>query len=97
MSTDADETPEVPEDSLTGVIRPVSYIVPEGEEDETDDVQSPFERAKAEAESALIMTRERLAELRKMREVINAEIKQLVDEEDLLSRMTKVKKSTKAT
>jgi hypothetical protein len=41
---------------------------------------------------ALAATRDRLRELRKQREEINAEIKHLVDEEELLERMSKVKK-----
>jgi len=41
---------------------------------------------------ALDQTQERLTELRKQREDINAEIKVLVAEEDLLERMSKIRK-----
>lgn len=51
-----------------------------------------FDEVKETVGRALTATKDRLRELRKQREDINAEIKLLVDEEDLLMRMAKVKK-----
>jgi hypothetical protein len=70
--------------SLTGVVEP------------PDREATPFEDARGRVQIALAMTQERLRELRKNREEINAEIKLLVDEEDLLERMSKVRKQRKA-
>jgi len=44
---------------------------------------------------ALDATRNRLRDLRQQREEINAEIKLLVDEEELLERMTRIKRGKK--
>jgi cell division protein FtsB len=59
---------------------------------ERDREGRPFEDAHAIAVQALESTRSRLVTLRKQREAINAEIKTLVDDEDLLTRMTRVRK-----
>ena len=83
------------EESLLGV----SYLESDPDSEFVgveDEAISPYERAKQEATDALEATRQRLIDLRKAREGINAEIKTLVEEEDLLSRMAKVRKSTKA-
>jgi len=83
---------DTPEDALLGVVRPVSYIEPEGEQDREP---RPFETARGNAVQALALTRERLAHLRKQRDEINGEIKTLVEDEDLLDRMTRVRKTKK--
>jgi len=73
-------------DALTGVVEPKLIDIPE------DRHGTAFEDAHSRAELALEMTRERLRDLRKHREEINAEIKGLVDDEELLERMTKVRR-----
>lgn len=52
----------------------------------------PFEDAHNMAVQALQLTRQRLRDLRERRGEINAEIKQLVTDEELLNRMTRVRK-----
>ena len=51
---------------------------------------SAYERARSEVLTALSRTEDRLADLRKQRDEINAEIKSLVTEQDLLQRMSKI-------
>ena len=64
-------------------------------DDEQDREPRAYETARDNAVMALGKTQERLRELRQQREEINAEIKTLVDDEELLTRMTRVKKGTK--
>jgi hypothetical protein len=72
---------EVPE-SLTGVVTPASET-------------TAYEDAMGRVNIALAMTQERLRDLRRTRDEINVEIKHLVDEEDLLERMSRVRKNRK--
>jgi len=80
------ETSHEPGETLTGVVNPL-----EGYGDDDREAR-PFEDAHAKAVQALALTQERLTLLRKQRTEINAEIKELVDDEDLLTRMTRVRK-----
>jgi cell division protein FtsB len=54
-----------------------------------------YEEVQETVAKALHATKQRLHDLRKQREDINAEIKLLVDEHELLERMTKIKKGKK--
>jgi hypothetical protein len=83
-----DEVSE-PHDALTGVVEPVlSYA--------HDREGRPFEDAHNNVVQALATTQERLRDLRKQRNEINSEIKQLVEDEELLTRMTRVRKPTES-
>jgi hypothetical protein len=74
------------EDTLLGVVEPE----PPGAQSADPASPSPFEQARSEVVSALILTEQRLVDLRRQREAINAEIKTLVSEHDLLRRMSRV-------
>lgn len=65
-------------------------------EDTPDREERIYERARNQTIQALGLVQESLRKLRQQRAEINAEIKLLVQEEDLLERMSKVKKPTKA-
>lgn len=52
--------------------------------------ETAYERARNVVSMSLSLTEERLRELRKKRDEINAEIKVLVNEESLLQRMSKI-------
>lgn len=80
--------------ALLGVVRPAGYLL--DDEAPEDRPGRPFEDAHNKAVQALVMTQERLTSLRKQRADINAEIKTLVDDEDLLIRMTRVRKGSKS-
>jgi hypothetical protein len=54
------------------------------------EVLTPYDGARKAVAFALTLTRDRLRELRANRDEINAEIKMLVAEEQLLTRMAKV-------
>jgi hypothetical protein len=72
-------------DALTGVVMPP---------DDQDREERIYERARNATIQALELTREQLRDLRKQREDLNAEIKLLVDEEELLARMARIKRRT---
>jgi hypothetical protein len=76
------------EEALVGVVSPLANY--------RQDEARPFEDAHSSAVRALAETQSRLASLREQRAAINAEIKQLVTDEDLLSRMTRVHKPGKS-
>ena len=59
-----------------------------------DNEQRPYEEARDKLSMAQGLTRDRLSFLRDQREGINAEIKLLVEEDELLSRMMRI--ATKA-
>lgn len=73
-------------DALLGVVEPQLPDMP------LDRDPSAYNDAMSRVQIALAMTQQRLAELRKQREEINAEIKLLVSEEELLERMTRVQR-----
>lgn len=76
-------------DVLLGVPEPadlpagVSYVVP--------DEERAFDTARSVVEDSLSRVRTQLKELRSQREQINTEIRRLVDEEELLGRMARVR------
>lgn len=78
-------TPE----SLTGVVAPELPDMPQAAS------TNAYEDAQKRVGEALTWTQERLRELRKQREQTNAEIKQLVDDEELLIRMSRVRKGAR--
>jgi len=54
-----------------------------------------YERARESVTASLDEVRTRLKELRAQRDEINAEIKQLVSEEELLERMSRIRRDRK--
>jgi hypothetical protein len=78
---------------LLGVVEPRLPGMPPEQDRET----RPYEEARDKLTIAHGMTVERLRELRKRREEINAEIKLLVDEEELLTRMLRIARQGKRT
>lgn len=60
-----------------------------------DSEARPYQDVRDRIALALAVTEERLGGLRKQRDDINAEIKLLVDERDLLRRMDKIAKNSK--
>jgi len=73
--------------SLQGVVQPLPGMP-------TPFMPTAYVSAMDRVLVALEETENRLSELRKERDVINAEIKVLVEEQELLERMAKIKKKT---
>lgn len=74
--------------SLQGVVEPTLPGMPEVIIDQPSAYEDAFDRVQV----ALGMTEKRLVELRLARSEINDEIKLLVEEQELLERMAKIKK-----
>lgn len=78
-------------DALLGVVEPEHSLIETYAEQVT--AATPYERALAQTAEALESTRSRLVTLRKQRGEINAEIKTLVEDEVLLTRMARIRRS----
>ena len=81
------------EESLLGVVEPQEMPLPGMPEPPADRDGTPYEDARNKVVQALGLTQERLRQLRGQRDEINVEIKQLVSDEELLERMTRVRRA----
>lgn len=79
------------DEALLGVVMPPDEADPDGDVFlAVVDPSHIWERAAVAVQTALEMTRERLVELRAERERVNAEVRDLVAEEELLARMARI-------
>lgn len=77
---------------LLGVVEPEEQLAMEGmpTSPPSDRDPRPYEEARDRLAQAQAITQERLRDLRKQREEINAEVKLLVAEDELLARMLRI-------